>query len=109
MQTSTLRSKLLTFVLSIIAFTFSAAAPNKGRGADLEHYSWTQTLSEVTALVPVPRGMKARQLDVIISKQHLRVGVKGEAPIIDVSRRKSCSSCCSSSRIEATEGVVLHV
>jgi len=58
-------------------------APNKGRGADLEHYSWTQTLSEVTVLVPVPKGMKARQLDVIISKQHLRVGVKGEAPIID--------------------------
>jgi hypothetical protein len=61
------------------------SAPNKGRGADLEHYSWTQTLSEVTVLVPVPKGIKAKQLNVTISKQHLTVGVKGEAPIVDVS------------------------
>jgi hypothetical protein len=61
------------------------AAPNAGRGADLERYSWTQTLGEVTVNVPVGGGVKAKQLDVAIAKQHLRVGVKGEAPIIDVS------------------------
>jgi hypothetical protein len=39
----------------------------------------------VTVNIPVGAGVKARQLDVAIAKQHLRVGVKGEAPIIDVS------------------------
>ncbi len=59
--------------------------PNSGRGADLDNYSWNQTLSEVTVLVPVPPGTKAKMLDVDIKKKHLRVAVKGAAtPIIDV-------------------------
>ncbi len=61
------------------------AEPNTGRGADLDQYSWTQTLSEVTLLVPVPPGTKGRQLDVQIAKTHLRVGLKGDLPIINVS------------------------
>lgn len=63
------------------------AEPNQGRGADLVHYSWTQTLGEVTVSVPVPPGTKGRSMDVAISKQHLRVGIKGQAPILDVSWR----------------------
>ncbi|KAI8473747.1 MAG: HSP20-like chaperone [Monoraphidium minutum] len=57
--------------------------PNAGRGADLAHYSWTQTLSEVSVVVPVPPGTKGRALDVTVARQHLRVGLKGAAPIID--------------------------
>ncbi len=59
--------------------------PNAGRGADYEHYSWTQTLSEVSVCVPVPAGTKAKGLDVIIKKDHLKVGVKGQTPILEVS------------------------
>jgi hypothetical protein len=59
--------------------------PNAGRGADFAHYSWTQTLTEVTVSVPVPAGIKARDLQVVIKKDYLKVGVKGQAPIIDVS------------------------
>lgn len=40
--------------------------------------------------VPVGAGFKARQLDVTITKQRLRVGVKGAAPIIDV-RGHACT------------------
>lgn len=58
--------------------------PNAGRGADLAHYSWTQTLGEVTVCVPVPPGTKGRGLDVAIGKGSLRVGLKGQPPIIDV-------------------------
>lgn len=35
--------------------------------------------------VPVPPGTKGRALDVAIGKQSLRVGLKGQPPIIDVS------------------------
>lgn len=61
-----------------------APEPNAGRGADLGRYSWTQTLGEVTVCVPVPPGTKGRALDVDIGKTRLRVGIKGQPPIIDV-------------------------
>lgn len=48
-----------------------------------DRYSFTQTLSEVTVLVPVPPGTKGRDCDVCIERSHLRVGVKGQPPLID--------------------------
>ncbi|KAL4297700.1 hypothetical protein GQ457_12G006800 [Hibiscus cannabinus] len=57
--------------------------PNKGNGLDLEKYSWTQTLQEVTVNVPVPSGTKSRFVVCEIKKNHLKVGFKGQPPIID--------------------------
>lgn len=57
--------------------------PNAGNGADLDTYSWTQTLSEVELVVPIPPGTKARACDVIISRNRLKVGLKGQPPILD--------------------------
>ncbi|KAL3150403.1 hypothetical protein ABBQ32_000241 [Trebouxia sp. C0010 RCD-2024] len=57
--------------------------PNRGNGADLDSYSWTQTLSEVTVSVPVPSGTKGKMCDVVISKDKLKVGVKGQAPVLN--------------------------
>ncbi len=63
-----------------------AAEPNSGRGADLGRYSWTQNLSEVTVMVPVPPGTKGRDLAVVIGKQRIRVGLKGvSSPIVEGS------------------------
>lgn len=59
--------------------------PNKGNGMDLEKYSWTQTLQEVTVNVPVPHGTKSRFVVCEIKKNHLKVGLKGQPPIIEVS------------------------
>lgn len=47
-------------------------------------YSWTQTLQEVCVLVPVGKGLKGKQLDVDVSRTHIRVGVKGQPPILEV-------------------------
>lgn len=56
--------------------------PNSGNGADLDRYSWTQTLSDVTVTVPVPAGTKGRDVAVHIAKSSLKVGLKGAEPIV---------------------------
>ncbi|CAN6809520.1 unnamed protein product [Brassica oleracea] len=57
--------------------------PNKGNGLDFEKYSWTQNLQEVTVTIPVPSGTKSRSVTCEIKKNRLRVGLKGQDPIID--------------------------
>ncbi|KAJ0267194.1 Protein BOBBER 1 [Hirschfeldia incana] len=57
--------------------------PNKGNGTDLENYSWVQTLQEVTVNIPVPTGTKARSVICEIKKNRLKLGLKGQDPIID--------------------------
>jgi len=47
-------------------------------------YKWAQTLNDVTVTIPVPKGTKGKDLDVVIAKQKLKVGLKGQPPIIDV-------------------------
>merc|ERR550534_1417241 len=57
--------------------------PNDRNGADLEKYNWGQTLQEVELRVPLGGVFKARDLVVSIEKKHLKVGAKGQPPIID--------------------------
>ena len=52
---------------------------------DLEKYSWTQTLQEVTINIPFPEGVKSRFVAYDLKTNHLKVGLKGQPPIIDVS------------------------
>ncbi|OIV98011.1 hypothetical protein TanjilG_21721 [Lupinus angustifolius] len=67
----------------------SGRVPNKGNGLDLEKYSWTQTLPELNVNVPVPEGTKSRFVTVEIKKNHLKVGLKGQPPIIEGELFKS--------------------
>ncbi|CAN0901831.1 Protein BOBBER 1 [Linum grandiflorum] len=60
-----------------------AIVQNNGNGLDMEKYSWTQTLQEVTVLVPVPSGTKSKMVVCDIKKNHLKVGLKGQPPIIE--------------------------
>jgi HSP20 family molecular chaperone IbpA len=50
-------------------------------------YKWTQTLEEAEVSVPIPGNLKARDLVVELKKNHIKVGVKGQQAIIDVSKR----------------------
>ena len=54
-----------------------------GNGGTTEHYVWTQQLAEVTVNVLVPVGTRSRDLVVDIGKKRLRVGLKGQPPMVD--------------------------
>lgn len=47
-------------------------------------YKWTQTIGDVDVTVPVPGNIKGRDLEVVMAKTKLKVGLKGQTPIIDV-------------------------
>eukprot|EP01041_Mallomonas_annulata_P002645 gene2645-5194_t len=57
--------------------------PPPGNGGVTDKYSWIQTLSDLIVTVPVPLGTKTKMLIVDITNKRLKVGVKGETPIID--------------------------
>lgn len=62
----------------------SGLPPTAANGFAYENYIFTQTLQEAEVRVPLPaKGVKGRQLNVVISSQHLTVGMKGQPPIID--------------------------
>jgi len=58
------------------------AEPNSGNGADMDGYSWTQSLQEVWVVVPVPKGTRGKACLVEISGRHLTIGLKGEDPVL---------------------------
>ncbi|GLJ12827.1 hypothetical protein SUGI_0198530 [Cryptomeria japonica] len=57
--------------------------PNKGNGADLENYSWTQTLSEVTITIPLTPGTVRRLIICEIKKNSIKAGLKGKHLILN--------------------------
>jgi hypothetical protein len=50
--------------------------PNAGNGGDAEHYTWTQTLSELEVRVRVPNDTPARSVVCDVKKKHLTFGYK---------------------------------
>ncbi|KAL8232120.1 hypothetical protein R6Q57_001898 [Mikania cordata] len=57
--------------------------PNKGNGLDMDNYSWVQSLQEVNVTILVPPGTKSRFVVCEIKKNHLKVGLKGQPPILE--------------------------
>lgn len=47
-------------------------------------YKWTQSIRDVDVTIPVPGHLRGKDLDVVLVKDRIRVGVKGETPIIEV-------------------------
>ncbi|OMP06211.1 HSP20-like chaperone [Corchorus capsularis] len=52
-------------------------------GLDMENHSWGQSLQEVTINIPVPEGTKSRDVSCEIKMKNLKVGLKGQTPIIE--------------------------
>lgn len=48
-------------------------------------YKWTQTLNEAEVTVPIDGKYKSRDLIVELKKAHLKIQIKGQEPIIEVS------------------------
>jgi hypothetical protein len=47
-------------------------------------YKWDQTIEDVDVTVPVPANIKGRDLNVVLTKTKLKVGLKGQEPILEV-------------------------
>lgn len=62
----------------------AAARTKEAAEQALLPYKWTQTIADVDITVPVAGNLRGRDLTVEIGKEHLKVGVKGEEPVIDV-------------------------
>lgn len=59
--------------------------PPPGNGGSVpDKYVWTQILSEVVVTVPVPENTRGRDLDVVVSKTHLKVALVRPSPRVIV-------------------------
>jgi hypothetical protein len=47
-------------------------------------YKWTQTIRDVDVTAPIPANLKGRDMDVILTKNKIRVAIKGQEPLIEV-------------------------
>ena len=55
-------------------------------------YKWDQTIKDLDITVSIEGKYKGRDLDVNISRNALRVGIKGQPPVIDVRYPQQPSS-----------------
>jgi hypothetical protein len=55
----------------------------EGNGGKTDTYVWIQQLAELSVTIPMPADTKAKMLDISITNNHLRVGIKGAKPIVD--------------------------
>ncbi|KAI8990517.1 nuclear movement protein nudC [Trametes punicea] len=72
-------------------------------------YSWTQQLGDVDVTVPVPKGTRARDLNVVIQKKKLTVGLKGKEPILSGELCKEIKVEESTWTLEDQETLLIHL
>jgi hypothetical protein len=51
-------------------------------------YAWTQTIKDLDLTLPISASLRARDLDISLTKTHLKVAIKGQHPIIDADFHK---------------------
>ncbi|KAK0456750.1 nuclear movement protein nudC [Armillaria borealis] len=72
-------------------------------------YTWTQELTELDLVVPVPKGTRARDLSVVIQKKKLSVGLKGKEKILDGELCKEIKVDDSTWTLQDNEAVHIHL
>ncbi|KAI5121286.1 hypothetical protein M0805_002329 [Coniferiporia weirii] len=90
------------------------AKENEERKKEVEEqaalpYEWVQQLSDVDVTIPVPKGTRAKDLKIAISKKKLTVGLKGREPIMDGELCKEIKVEDSTWTIEDQEKVLVHL
>jgi HSP20 family molecular chaperone IbpA len=48
-------------------------------------YQWKQTLQDVDVTYKLPKGIRGKDLDIKIQRTKIKVGIKGQEPILEVS------------------------
>jgi hypothetical protein len=54
-------------------------------------YKWVQTIADLDITAPIPATLKGKDLDVKITKDSLKAGIKGQEPIINVCNAYECA------------------
>ncbi|KAJ7596980.1 HSP20-like chaperone [Mycena floridula] len=72
-------------------------------------YSWTQELGELDIVVPVPKGTRAKDLNVVLQKKKLSLGLKGQDKILDGELCKEIKVDDSTWTIQDNEAVHIHL
>lgn len=72
-------------------------------------YTWKQELGDVSLVVPVPKGTRGKQLNVVIQKKKLSVGLKGQEPIMAGDLCKEIKVEDSTWTLEDSEFVHIHL
>ena len=60
-------------------------------------YKWTQTIQDLDITVAVPGNLRGKDIVVEMKRTYLKVGVKGQDPVIDVCTAPSLRSLTTSS------------
>ncbi|GAB5592829.1 hypothetical protein Unana1_07729 [Umbelopsis nana] len=72
-------------------------------------YKWKQTLQDVDVTIPVPAGTRGKNLDVVIKKKLIKVGLKGQPPILEGELCKDIKVEDSTWTIEDQKEVLVHL
>jgi hypothetical protein len=72
-------------------------------------YTWRQELGDVDLTIPIPKGTRAKQLNVSIQKKKLTVGLKGQDPIMDGELCKAVKVDDSTWTVEDQEVLLIHL
>jgi len=83
--------------------------PPEGNGGTTDKYKWTQTLQELSVTFTLPIGTKAKMLDIDIKNTKLKVGIKGQPPIVDGTLHKAIKCEDSFWTIEDSRYLVLSI
>ncbi|KAI8576522.1 hypothetical protein K450DRAFT_256590 [Umbelopsis ramanniana AG] len=72
-------------------------------------YKWKQTLQDVDVSIPVPAGTRSKNLDVVIGRKKIKIGVKGQPPILEGELPQTVKVEDSTWTIEDQKEVLVHL
>ncbi|EPB86011.1 hypothetical protein HMPREF1544_07169 [Mucor circinelloides 1006PhL] len=72
-------------------------------------YSWKQTLQDVDISIPVPKGTRARDLEIVLKKSQFKVALKGQAPIVEDEFSHAIKVDDSTWTVEDQKEVLVHL